>query len=164
SGTFPSDYTSESGISQNFFDRRGDRARSSFDRKHAFVWNFVYDLPLQRFGSNALTEGWSVAGILSLYSGLPCTANLGSFDNSGIRPIAFADRPNLKSGVNPCANTRDPDRWFEPSIFALPSPGEFGNAGRNILCGPPLNNLDFAVSKLFKLNGANLQFRTEFFN
>src|SRR5262249_50949887 len=45
SGIFPSDWTSESGISQNFYDRTGDRARSSFDRRHVFVSNFVYGLP-----------------------------------------------------------------------------------------------------------------------
>jgi len=165
SGTFPSDFTSESGISQNFFNREGDRARSSFDRKHAFVWNFVYDLPFAKFGSPALTDGWSISGILSLYSGLPFTANLGSFDNSGILPIAFADRPNLKPGVNPCATTGDPERWFDPSIFTLPAMGQFGNSGRNTMCGPPLKNLDVALIKRIKLHDrANLQFRAEFFN
>jgi len=165
SGTFPSDFTSESGISQNFFDRKGDRARSSFDRKHALVWNFVYDLPFGKSGAHALTDGWSIAGILSLYSGLPFTANLGSFDNSGIRPIAFADRPDLKPGVNPCATTGDPQRWFDPSIFTLPAPGQFGNSGRNTMCGPALKNLDVAISKRIRLNDrASLQFRAEAFN
>jgi hypothetical protein len=165
SGTFPSDYTSESGISQNYFNRKGDRGRSSFDRTHAFVWNFVYDLPFQRPGSELWAGGWSVSGILSLYSGLPFTANLGSFDNSGIRSIAFADRPNLKPNVNACANTGDPQGWFDPEIFTLPAPGQYGNAGRNIMCGPSLQSFDFALSKRFSLSErAKLQFRAEIFN
>ena len=80
SGPFPSDYVSESGVAQDFFNRKGDRGRSSFDRTHFFVGNYLYQLPS---GKNKLTKGWATGGILSLSSGLPFTANLGSFNNSG---------------------------------------------------------------------------------
>jgi hypothetical protein len=40
-----------------------------------------------------------------------------------------------------------------------------GNMGRNIFRGPTFKNLDFSVSKIWKLNErVKLQFRGEFFN
>ena len=58
-----------------------------------------------------------------------------------------------------------PDRWFDPSVFTLPAPGQYGNSGRNTLCGPTLSNFDFSLTKETKLKDkASLQFRAEFFN
>ncbi len=164
SGTFPSDYTSESGVAQNFYDRKGDRARSSFDRTHAFVLNYLYELPFFRGRPGA--GGWGIGGVLTLLSGAPFTANLGSFNNSLTQSLVSADRPDLKPSAKPCAaNSGDPNHWFDPAIFTLPAPGTFGNAGRNIMCGPALKNLDFSLTKQTKLTEeVKLQFRAEFFN
>jgi hypothetical protein len=176
SGPFPSDYVSESGVSQDFFNRRGDRGRASFDRKHAFVYNALYELPFgpgKRWGHDLggfggkFSQGWRVGGIISLLSGPPFTANLGSFNNSGTFASFPADRPNLIAGAKPCgaAQLSKPSQWFDPSIFVLPAAGKFGNAGRNILCGPGLKNFDFSLSKDTKLaERLGLEFRAEFFN
>jgi len=171
SGPFPSDYVSESGVAQNFFNRKADRGRSSFDRKNVLVLNYLYDLPLYRGGTRnlpgKLLHGWSAGGIINLSSGAPFTANLGSFNNSGTFASFPADRPNVKAGANPCGATilGRPDRWFDPSIFTLPAAGEFGNSGRNTLCGPSLKDFDFSLLKQTKLTETmNLEFRAEFFN
>ena len=73
--------------------------------------------------------------------------------------------------MNPCAAvTGNVTKWFDPTIFMLPnSPNTngniFGDAGRNSLCGPNLNNLDFSVLKHTKVyERASLEFRAEFFN
>ena len=176
SGSLPSDYTSESGLSQDFANRKGDRARSSFDRRHVLVLNYLYDLPFgpgRRFATPSgfrgkILEGWSVGGIISIMSGLPFTGNLGAFNNSATLGLQAADRPNLKSNVTPCSDSvirGQPDQWFDATIFTLPPPGQFGNAGRNILCGPRLVNFDFSVLKDTRLSErVVLQFRAEFFN
>jgi len=168
SGIFPSDWVSESGVSQNFFDRTGDRARSSFDRRHVFVANFVYDLPNPQLSNaaSAVLRNWQLSGIWTQMSGLPFTANLGTFNNSLTNASNPADRPDLKSGVDPC-NTADqrPERWFDASIFRLPLPGQYGNAGRNIMCGPDFASLDVSLTKSFALGDkASLRFRVEMFN
>ena len=53
-------------------------------------------------------------------------------------------------------------------MFDLPPAGTFGNAGRNMLRGPGLKNLDLSVNKDTKIRWlgeqGNLQFRVEFFN
>ncbi len=176
SGPFPSDYVSESGVAQNFFNRKGDRARSSFDRTHAFVFNALYDLPFgpgRRYGQDIggfggrLLGGWRVGGIVTVLSGVPFTANLGSFNNSGTNASFPGDRPNVKPGAQPCGSAvlGSPDKWFDPSIFTLPPAGQFGNSGRNTICGPALRNVDFSLTKDTKLGERlGLEFRAEFFN
>jgi hypothetical protein len=177
SGPFPSDWISESGVSQNFFDRNGDYGRASFDRRNVFVFNALYELPFgpgRRWGSQAqgwagrVIGGWRVGTIASAMSGLPFTANLGSFNNSMTFASMPADRPDLKPGVNPCSSAVTlgrPDGWFNPNIFTLPPAGSYGNAGRNILCGPDLVNFDFSLNKVEELSqGRSVEFRAEFFN
>lgn len=179
SGPFPSDWVSEPGVSQNFFDPRADRGSSAFDRRNVFVGNLLYDLPFgpgQHWGhdeqgtSGKLIGGWRVGMIGQLLSGAPFTPVLG-FNNSLTASSFPADRPNIKPGVNPCkAVTGDIDRWFDPAIFILPNVPNangniFGDAGRNSLCGPSLKNLDFSLTKHTQVNEhVSLEFRSEFFN
>jgi hypothetical protein len=179
SGPFPSDWVSEPGVSQNFYDLRADRANSAFDRRHVFVGNLIYNLPVgdgQRWGHDEqgvfgkVLEGWRLSMIGQLMSGVPFTPVLG-FNNSLTAASFPADRPNLKSGVNPCASvTGDVTKWFDPTIFTLPNNPNtdgniFGDAGRNSLCGPNLKNLDFSVFKVTRVHErVSLEFRAEFFN
>jgi hypothetical protein len=51
------------------------------------------------------------------------------------------------------------------TILTPPALGTFGNLGRNTFRGPTLKNLDFSLSKIWKLNEkVRMQFRGEFFN
>ena len=61
---------------------------------------------------------------------------------------------------------RQPQSWFNPCAFATPQPGRFGSAGRNILIGPGIQNLDVSLVKNmpFRTEGRRLQFRVEVFN
>jgi outer membrane receptor protein involved in Fe transport len=179
SGAFPSDWVSEPGVSQNFFDLNADRGSSAFDRRNVFIGNLLYDLPFgpgQRWwrGEQNVTGkfvgGWRVGIIGQLLSGVPFTPVLG-FNNSLTASSFPADRPDVKSRVNPCnAVTGDVDQWFDPTIFTLPntpnSAGNiFGDAGRNSLCGPSLKAFDFSLIKHTQLSErVSLEFRSEFFN
>ena len=60
--------------------------------------------------------------------------------------------PNLASGD--CT----PERWFDPSAFALPAPYTFGSAPRNSLIGPGLANMDFALAKTWTMGSPQLEF------
>jgi hypothetical protein len=177
SGAYPSDWDSESGVSQNFFNREADRGRSSFDRKHAFVFNSLYDLPLgpgRHWGRNLngpqarLSEGFRAGLIVSALSGVPFTANLGSFNNSGTFAADPADRPDIKPGISPCSSSvtyRKPTGWFNPSIFTLPAYGSYGDSGRNTMCGPGVVDVDLSLMKQTKLNDRfSIEFRAESFN
>ena len=66
---------------------------------------------------------------------------------------------------NPVLGSRDPSRWFATEAFGQPAFGAFGSAGRNILSGPSLRNIDFSLLKDMKVGEtAKVQFRAEFFN
>jgi hypothetical protein len=155
----------------------GERGLSNFDARHRFSGSFVYELPFgegKGIGGNlqgwqsAAVSGWQLNSIITLQTGQPFTVALPSeFDNSnsGQAFLGFGagDRPNVIG--NPALANPDPQRWFDTSAFALPPYGSFGNAGRNILGGPPLRTVHVSLLKDTALGqSATLQFRAEFFN
>jgi len=73
------------------------------------------------------------------------------------------DRPNVVG--SPRLDNPTPERFFNTSAFAVPQRYSFGNAGRNILIGPGLSNLDLALIKNIQLHREQmLQVRAEVFN
>ena len=115
--------------------------------------------------------GWKASGLLSLISGLPFTPSLNSNrSRSGVGGGGGGiDRPDLLPGRTVSNIIRGgPNQYFDPTAFTLPPAGFLGNAGRNMLRGPGVANVDFSMSKDTRLNGfgenGTLQFRAEFFN
>ena len=136
---------------QNIFDRKGSRGPSDFDIRQNFVASVVYDLP----GRGRLLGGWQVSSVATVHSGVPFTPVL-AFDNADIQSLDTSERPNLVGNpyAGVCPNgTRvgTPSCWFNPSAFAVPPAGEFGNAGRNILRGPAFAQFDAALHKDFAI-------------
>jgi hypothetical protein len=55
-----------------------------------------------------------------------------------------------------------PGLHINPSAFAPPQPGHWGNAGRNIITGPAQFALDASLARTFRLTDRfNLEFRAE---
>jgi hypothetical protein len=152
--------------SQNIFDRKGSRGRSSFDIRHNFVANVVYELPFRR-GSHF--GGWEISAVASVHSNVPFTPVL-AFDNADSQSLTITERPNLAgnpyTGTCPSgAKVGTATCWFNPGAFALPPPGQFGTAGRNILRGPGFAQLDPALQKSFQVReGKTIVLRAETFN
>jgi hypothetical protein len=137
--------------SQNIFDRKGSRGRSDFDIRHNFVANAAYQLP----GSGPFLGRWQVSAVASVHSGVPFTPML-DFDNADIQSLLIPERPDLVGNpyVGVCPNGARVGTlacWFNPSAFAVPPSGEFGNAGRNILRGPSFAQFDAALHKDFAI-------------
>ena len=109
-----------------------------------------------------------MSGILTLQSGRPFTvALLQEIDNSntGRANLGFGanDRPNVTGDPALCDPTAE--RWFNTSAFVFPPFGTFGNAGRNIVDGPGLPNVNLALMKQLPLGSrSRLQLRLEAFN
>ena len=151
--------------SQNIFDRKGSRGRSDFDIRHNFVANAAYELP----GSRSLLGGWQIAAVASVHGGPPFTPML-SFDNADLQGLLINERPNLVGNpyAGACPNgvrVGTPACWFNPSAFAVPPAGQFGNAGRNMLRGPAFAQFDPALHKEFAISQERkLTFGVEVYN
>jgi hypothetical protein len=152
-----------------------------FDARHRFVVSYHWDLPFFAHAAGwqgQLLGGWQVNGITSFMSGTPFTVydSVGVSAQGGAPEISGfpSDRPNLvgdpaKGTCSNGARTGTPDCWFNPGAFQQLDPttqiGEFGNAGRNIVQGPGLQQWDFSMLKNFRFTESKaLQFRAELFN
>jgi len=148
----------------NPYNRNYDYGRSTFDRRNNFTASAVYQLP---FAANRVVGGWQLSGVLTAVSGFPFNPAVG-FDNEGIGAptTTNAERPNIAPGCTyASAVFSNPHQWYNPACFVLPQVGTPGNIGRDVLSGPGLFNIDFAVLKNTKINErVNTQFRAEFFN
>jgi hypothetical protein len=148
----PIEAVNEPPTTQDPFDRKGSRGRSGFDIWHNFVANVIYELP---FGHGRGFGGWQLSAVARVHSNLPFSPVL-SFDNADLQSLLTSERPDLVGNpyMGVCPNgskVGTASCWFNPSAFALPPPGQFGNAGRNILRGPGFAQFDLSLQKSFHL-------------
>ncbi len=149
-----------------------ERGRTDNDRTHNFVisgiWEISYFKKLESAVLRALADGWSISAIASFRSGLPLTITSGrdnNFDgNTNDRADLIGDPvldPN-RSRAEVVA------KWFNTGAFAQNANGKEGTAGRNIIDGPGLKNVDVGLFRSFSFTEqVKLQFRAEatnFFN
>jgi hypothetical protein len=159
---------SESNFPQNVRNRRAENALSSFDHRHRFAMNFLYEFPVGPGRSwnpsgllGAGLVGWSITGIGTVQTGAPFTVNIPS-DIANIGP-GPSQRPDVSS--NPNLEMKTPERWFDIGAFQMPRVFTFGNAGRNIVFADGLTNMDLSLLKRGSIRDrATLEFRAELFN
>lgn len=154
----------ESNIAQNVYDLGAEKASSSFDHRQRFVASFIYQIPLTMnapIWTRRVFEHWQVGGNFTAQSGAPFTVNISSDQaNIGSGP---AQRPNISGDPN--AGPKTPQEWFNTQAFSLPALYTFGNAPRNALIGPGLEEFDLSLQKGVRLNdAAKFQFRAEAYN
>jgi hypothetical protein len=163
----------ESTARQNVSCRHCEYASTNQDIRQTLTINWVYELPFGA-GRRYLQDGgilehvfggWQLSGLLQARTGRPLTisvdrstADLPDGNNSSQR----ADRV---PGADPTPSNQTPQEWINSAAFAAPARGTWGNAGRNILRGPGLLQVDLALQKRFRINGSrNFEFRWEAFN
>ncbi|HEV2401154.1 MAG TPA: TonB-dependent receptor [Candidatus Sulfotelmatobacter sp.] len=144
-------------------DLQLDYGRSSFDIRHRFTITYAWRIPALASVSgwmHALTSNWQLNGITTLQTGGPINITL-PFDNSGTGE--FRDRPNLIG--NPYVAFDPLGPYLNPSAFARPLPGTYGNLARNAFSGPGLNDFDMSIVKTQQIfREWRLRLRAEFFN
>ncbi len=165
----------EVAVPQDSFNRRADRARSSYDRPHRFTGNFVYEFPFfreQQGLAGHFLGGWQANAFFTLQSGTPFTVLNGADPTGALNGIdglvGNAIRPNLNTNLDLSRMTIiEILQAGGASLFSpLPDSGvRVGNVGRNTLRGDGIANLDFGVIKNTRIvEGHNMQFRAEFYN
>jgi hypothetical protein len=154
----------ETNLPQNVYDLAQEKASSSFDHRQRLVVSFIYQLPFARKPAgllHALLGDWQAGGNFTAQSGAPFTVNIASDQaNIGSGP---AQRPNISG--NPNDGPKNPQEWFDTSVFSLPALYTFGTAPRNAVIGPGLLEFDLSLQKDIHLTEAvKLQFRAEAYN
>lgn len=172
-------------VIQNQFCRTCEKANSQTSLPRRAFGYAVYNLPVgngQWLFSGAkgpvqqILGGWETVWTVVVQPGQWFTPSFSGFDPSNTNSIG--GRPDVVSGVSLYPANQGVNNWFNPAAFAIPgcpatnpvcsSPapvGRFGNAGLNILVGPPIRNLDFALMKYFQLwERTRLQFRLSMSN
>jgi hypothetical protein len=157
----------ESNFPQDPSNLAGEKGLSDFDHRNRFVANFLYEIPFlknsQGWMHTAFGE-WRVGGIWTIQSGAPFTVNLSTDVANNGEPLSGpSQRPNLTCDPNKGPKTAA--EWFSTSCFATPAAFTYGNAGRDILIGPGLDNFDASIQKEFPVRESmNLQFRLDMFD
>jgi len=158
----------------NTYDESSFWGLSSYDRTHALVVSYIYDLPFWRDQTTLLRNllgGWQISGATFVQSGTPFSITrtndiAGVGEGSNGQPVDLVGDPKQNSNGQFSAGTGvDTNYWFNPAAFANPANGTFGNSGRDILRNPKTQQWDIALFKNFVVKGSHrIQFRAEVFN
>ena len=143
----------EYNLPQNAYAPALEKAESSFDHRQRVTANVLYALPFASKSHGLLhlfVGGWHASAIAIVQSGAPFTVNLSSATGQDAAHIGLVngnnlERPNLVA--NPNGGPRTPSEWFNTAAFILPAQNTFGNAGRNVILGPGLVNMDISFQK-----------------
>lgn len=155
-------------VAQNDLDLAAERGLSSFDQRHRFTGDFLYELPfgpsklwLNHGGpASAIFGDWQLSGNFTLASGTPFTPRVIAISNvaqgtSGTLRANYTGTP-ITLG-NPTVL-----EWFNTAAFVAPGPAQYGDARRNSILGPGLVDVDMAVTKTIQMKETRaLEFRLQ---
>jgi hypothetical protein len=160
-------------VSNPYLGWRYDVGPGGYDRTHNAAVNFIYDIPVFRHSSSRLVKsalgGWQISGIITMESGLPINIGLTGAQGGNGLPNA-TNRPDRVSTISyPQTVLAGPQQiqYIDPSAFAFPAIGAFGNLGHNAARGPGRDNWNLSLFKSFVFNeerGSRMELRWETFN
>ncbi|MCC6536187.1 MAG: TonB-dependent receptor, partial [Bryobacterales bacterium] len=146
-----------------------NKGRMSDNRSHVFTQSYMMHLPFGKGkkwlnGGGAagfLLGGWQFQGLLSMMTGNWFSPSVSGVNNAP----GNADRPNWIAPIRYLGGAGPGQKFFDPASFATPAQNTLGNAGRNIIQGPGIVNLDAALHREFRVSeGKTLTLRVESFN
>jgi hypothetical protein len=140
-----------------------DKGNSAADQRHALFGNASYALP---FGRSSRWGGWSLSGVNSFHTGLPLSVTITRKATAVPDGNTTNQRPNYLGGMSLIPPTgQSLNDWINIAAFTTPANGTWGNAGRDIVTGPNLFQVDAALQKDTRLSERmGLVFRVDVFN
>ncbi|MGH9657594.1 MAG: hypothetical protein ACRD96_03560, partial [Bryobacteraceae bacterium] len=161
------------GLANFLTPRMRNYGKTDIDRTHVFVSNFVYHLPLaSRWWKTAFSrwvlDGWESSGSVTFQSGAPLGVGYSTTDGEDIIGTPTEDsRINVASNPVLPKSERGFSRNFRTDVFRRPRRGDYGNAARDLIRGPGVNNFDISLFKNFRFGkdgDKQLQLRWETYN
>jgi len=151
-------------VPQDSRNLRGSYGNSEFDQRRAFIWTYVYAIPVPKNTPEALTQlihNWQLSGTTTLRDGLAAPV-LTADNGSGVGN--FHERPNCIGPIRyQLKNLTEP--YVLPGAFAPEAPGTFGDCPRDPIVAPGLSAWDISLQRTFKFGERfGFEFRTSFFN
>ena len=163
------DDSNGTGNTQNNYDISADYGDSGWDIRNRFVGIGSYELP-KLTASRALNRytlgGWQINAIVNLQSGTPENFTL-DFDQANVsQPRDSVQRPNaLHTPATMHCSTKNyinATPCVDATAFAVPALYTFGDARRDLVHGPGLENVNFSLFKTFPIyERLSFQFRAE---
>jgi trimeric autotransporter adhesin len=174
-------------VAQNPYDISADRGLSTFDQTHKFTGTWMYDLPfgdgksfLKSGPLSHVMDGWQWSGSFTIASGFYFTPQVLGASVDINRGVSGSLRANILPGAAISIGNPTTAAWFNTAAFCAPGPNcvnpagsQYGDAGRNIIEGPPQYTFNMALSKTIairesralelRLQGTNI-FNTPYFS
>ena len=150
---------------QRSYNPMANYGPSNFDIRHMFKGHASYDLPFGRGRKLVNTSkvldyaigGWTLFGDFITQGGSPFTPRMQTNNSYSLSNGLWF--PNVVGDVTAVAGGRSIDSWYNVNALAAPTPGTFGNMGRNALIGPRLTAINMSLHKTFKFTERyNLEF------
>jgi Carboxypeptidase regulatory-like domain/TonB dependent receptor len=156
---------------------RANRGQCTTDIRLRWVSSYIYELPFGRGKKylshlsalpNAVLGSWEVSGITTFQSGpfiSPAdlvSPNLGSYINFRPNRVGPVNNADLRDAIrsNPVTGP-----YFNIHDIVNPVGNVYGNAARDFIQCPGLENWDISLFKIFAIHERiKVQFRTDFFN
>ncbi len=162
---------SQSAYWQYLYCQACEMGPTYFDNKFMFVPSFVYELPVgkgRRFGSawgkgvDTLLGGWQLGGVYTAHTGFPLTIKYNG-DSSGTGQRSY--RVNVVGTPNDPHNIGPGTLYLDPSAYAAPTKGTYGNIGVGTVRGPGMSRFDLTLGKQFHITESKyFELRGEAFN
>jgi hypothetical protein len=151
-------------VAQNPLNLAAERGLSSFNQTHRFTADYLLELPFghdRRFLNadtpwRAIFGDWQWSGDWTFASGLPFTPRFVGDANEVNGGTNGTLRPNLVPGQMVQLGSPTIAEWFNTAAFIAPPAGQYGNAGRNSIIGPPTHVFDMAFTKIVPLKEARV--------
>jgi len=148
-------------VAQNDQDLAAEYSLSSFDRRHQVSGNVSFELP---FGPNkpwfhdggvwgGLFGGWRGAANYTWESGTPLTPRVVGAARDVASGVSGTLRADVVPGTAVYPTGLTFPQFFNPAAFTVPSPGAFGDAGRNSIIGPGSKMLNAQFSRDVRMGG-----------
>jgi len=151
---------------QNYLDTSAERALSATSRTHVANFSWQWSSGSGRgagFGTingwkGAALKDWTFSNNISVGSGLPLTPVIG-----GARATTTGTgiTGNLRANATGLPVTDAPaGQPFNYAAFAVPAPGQWGNAARDSIIGPTQFGLNASLGRVIRIAGRkNLNLR-----